>query len=69
MQNSNITNYAGYADIQYYMKNNFITDYANYVDLQYQIRNNLINNYADFRDSMQIVLSLTTVTTLIFNTT
>ena len=66
MQNSNITNYAGYADIQYYMKNNFVTDY---VDLQYQIRNNLINNYADFRDSMQIVLSLTTVTTLIFNTT
>ena len=32
-----ITNYADYADIQYYMKNNPITDYANYTDFEYQI--------------------------------
>ena len=37
MQNSFITNYADYADMQYYMKNNPITDYANYTDFEYQI--------------------------------
>ena len=37
MQNSFITKYADYADIQYYMKNNPITDYANYTDFEYQI--------------------------------
>ena len=37
MQNSLITNYADYDDIQYYMKNNSITDYANYTDFEYQI--------------------------------
>ena len=34
--NSYITNYADYADIQYYTKNNPITDYANYADFEYQ---------------------------------
>ena len=38
MQNSFITNYADYADIQYYMKNNSINDYANYTDFEYQIQ-------------------------------
>ena len=37
MQNSSITNYAHYADIQYYMKNNPITDYANYSYFEYHI--------------------------------
>ena len=37
MQNSLITNYAEYADIQYYMKNNPITDYTNYTGFEYQI--------------------------------
>ena len=37
MENSFITNYADYADIQYYMKNNSITDDANYADFDYQI--------------------------------
>ena len=32
-----MTNYADYADIQYYMKNNSITYYANYADFEYQI--------------------------------
>ena len=30
------SNYADYANIQYYMKINSITDYANYADFQYQ---------------------------------
>ena len=34
---TSITNYADYADIQYYMKNNPITDCANYTDFEYQI--------------------------------
>ena len=37
MQNIFNTNYADYADIQYYMKNNPIADYANYTDFEYQI--------------------------------
>ena len=37
MQNSFITNYADYVDIQCYMKNSPITDYANYTDFEYQI--------------------------------
>ena len=36
MQNSFITNYAEYADIQHYMKNNFVANYTDYADFEYQ---------------------------------
>ena len=72
MQNGFITNYADYTDFGDYMQNSIITNYAGYADIQYYMKNNSITdyaNYADFRDCMKIVLPLTTLTTLILETT
>ena len=65
-----IIGYADFRDDIQHIKNKFTSDYANYADFQYQITHNFISlTTVILKAACKIVLSLTMLTTLIFNTT
>ena len=65
-----ITDYIDFRDEIQHIKNNSTSDYANYVDFQYQITHNFIKlTTMILKTAWKIVLSVTVLTMLMFNTT